>query len=133
MFPPVTAAQLKDVPLFNGLDDQDLETIANRSLFVGARPGIHLASQGESGFEFFVILSGSADVSVEGETIATLGPGDVFGEMALLSEGYRTADVVATSVMSLVTMMVWDFRKTTEEYPVIAERLRELARERTQP
>ena len=79
-----------------------------------------------------MILSGEAEVRVGDETIATLGPGDVFGEAALLSKGRSNADVVATSVVSLRTMMAWDFRKTTEDYPVIAKRLQELADARSQ-
>ena len=133
MFTPVTAAQLRGVPLFSGLSDHKLEAIASRSLFIGAVLGITLVKQGESGFDFFVILSGEAEVRVGDEKIAKLGPGDVFGEAALLSKGRRNADVVATSVMSLLTMMVWDFRKTTEDNPVIAKRLQELADERSQP
>lgn len=132
MFPPVTAAQLREVPLFSGLSGYKLEAIAGRSLFIGAVQGITLVRQGESGFDFFVILSGDAEVRVGDETIATLGAGDVFGEAALLSKGRRNADVVATSVMSLITMMAWDFRKTTEDNPVIAKRLQELADARSQ-
>ena len=130
IFPGVSKEQLASVDIFEGLDDEALETIAGRAIAIGAHPGIKLVHQGDSGFDFFMILSGTADVRSGDETIATLGPGDVFGEMALLGGRKRSADVVATSVMYLVTMMVWDFRATLDEYPEVGHRLRMLAEER---
>lgn len=127
MFPAVTASQLKEIPLFAGMTDDKLEIIASRSLHIGAHPGIFLAHQGEAGFEFFAIVSGDAEVRVGDETIAKLSAGDVFGELALMSGGRIAADVVATSVMSLITMMGWDFRQTTKDFPIIETRLQELA------
>lgn len=127
MFPAVTAAQLKEMPLFAGLTDDKLEVIAGRSLHIGAHPGVHLAHEGQAGFEFFAIVSGDAEVRSGDETVAKLSAGDVFGEMALMSGGRRVADVVATSVMSLITMMSWDFSQTVQDFPVIESRLKELA------
>ena len=127
MFPAVTASQLKEIPLFAGVTEDKLEVIASRSIHIGAHPGVHLAKQGEAGFEFFAIISGDAEVRIGDETVAKLSTGDVFGELALMSGGRRAADVVATSVMSLITMMGWDFRETVKDFPIIETRLKELA------
>lgn len=130
IFAGVTRDQLAALPLFEGLDPDALDAIASRAVFIGAHPGLKLIREGESGFDFFVIVDGEADVVVGGEAVARLGKGDVFGEMALEGGGKRSADVVARTVMSLLTMMVWDYRTTEQEYPVVGERLRALAEAR---
>jgi CRP-like cAMP-binding protein len=130
MFVPITADDLSSVPLFQGLSQDKLEKIASQAVRISAHPGISLARQGAPGFDFFIVLDGAADVKKDGEVIASLSPGDVFGEMALLGGKRRNADVVATSPMTLMTMMIWDFRSVTENYPVVAERLQELAKSR---
>ena len=132
MLTPVTAEELSHISVFSGLNQNDLEAIAQRSLKVYVREGIHLLQKGESGFEFFVVLEGTADVVVDGNTVASMGPGDVFGEMALLGSGRRTADVLATSHMIVATMMVWDFRAMLKDLPEVGDRLNELARARSQ-
>jgi CRP-like cAMP-binding protein len=132
MLTPVTAEELSHISIFSGLTEADREAIAERSLKVYVREGIHLLQKGESGFEFFVVLEGSADVMVDGNTVATIGPGGVFGEMALLGGGRRTADVLATSHMIVATMMVWDFRQMLKDLPEVGDRLNELAKARSQ-
>jgi CPA2 family monovalent cation:H+ antiporter-2 len=131
MFAPVTTAELATSEIFSSLSQEDLEEIAERSIKVYVRKGIQLLKKGESGFEFFVLLDGTAEVMVDGEVIATLGPGSVFGEAALMGGGKRNADVVATSHLTLATMMVWDFREMTESHPEISERLTSLVRQRS--
>lgn len=131
MFVPITADDLKQVPLFEGLSRDKMEKIASKSIRISAYPGTNLAKQGEPGFDFFIVLDGTADVLKGKEKIATLAAGDVFGEMALLSGEKRNADVVATSPMTLLTMMVWDFREITKDFPVVTQRLEELAQART--
>lgn len=131
MFVHITADDLAKVPLFEGLSRDKLEKIASQAVRISAHPGIHLARQGAPGFDFFVVLDGTAEVRKDGDTLATLSPGDVFGEMALLGGQRRNADVVATSPMTLMTMMIWDFRTVTEEFPVVAERLQKLASSRS--
>lgn len=131
MFVPITADDLNQVPLFEGLSRDKMEKIASKSIRISAYPGTNLAKQGEPGFDFFIVLDGTADVRKGKEKIATLGAGDVFGEMALLSGEKRNADVVATSPVTLLTMMVWDFRGITKDFPVVTQRLEDLARART--
>jgi CRP-like cAMP-binding protein len=78
-----------------------------------------------------MILSGTADVRIDGETVATLGKGDVFGEMAIVTGTKRRADVVATSDMVLASMMIWDFRVMVGKHSEIQQRLDQLVAERT--
>ncbi|HSL27020.1 MAG TPA: cyclic nucleotide-binding domain-containing protein [Acidimicrobiia bacterium] len=132
MFVPITADDLARVPLFEGLSRDKLERVASHAIRISAYPGIHLARQGAPGFDFFIVLDGTAEVRKDGKTLATLKEGDVFGEMALLGGHKRNADVVATSPMTLLTMMVWDFRSLTEDYPIIGQRLEQLASSRTE-
>jgi CRP-like cAMP-binding protein len=127
MFVHITADDLAAVPLFEGLSRDKLEKIASQAVRISAHPGLQLARQGEAGFDFFIVLDGTADVQKDGKTVASLAPGDVFGEMALLGGQRRNADVVATSPMTLMTMMVWDFRSMTDAYPVLSQRLQDLA------
>ncbi|MFA9564730.1 MAG: cyclic nucleotide-binding domain-containing protein, partial [Acidimicrobiales bacterium] len=87
-------------------------------------PYTMLAKSGEFGYRFFAVLEGTASVQVGGKEIAVLGAGDFFGEMALLEEERRTADVRATSRMKLLTMMIWDFNSMMEDFPAIAANVR---------
>jgi CPA1 family monovalent cation:H+ antiporter len=127
----LTVEELARVPIFSGMRPQDIQEVTDRAITVYARKGINLVRQGEAGFDFFVVLDGTADVTMGGSVVATLGPGDVFGEMALMEGGKRVADVVATSAMRLATMMVWDFREMTKNHPEVMEKLKELARARS--
>jgi CRP-like cAMP-binding protein len=130
IFPPVTSEDLATVHIFEGLDDDTLADVAQRCIAIGAHAGARLVHQGESGFDFYMVHGGEASVVIDGEQVATLGPGDVFGEMALLGRRHRNADVTAKTQMSLITMMVWDFRQVIEDHPEIEHRLRTLAEER---
>lgn len=127
----VTAQDLARVPLFEGLGSYALEEIAARAVKTYVRPQMALANQGDQGFGFAVILSGNAAVNVNGETVATLGPGDVFGEMSLATGARRTADVVSKEQMSLAHFMVWDFRSIVQKHPEVKDRIDRLVAERS--
>lgn len=123
-------ARLAAIPLFSGLDDSDLGAIAAVASEVEASAGQKLATEGDFGHALYAIESGTANVTVDGTNVRTLGPGDVFGEIAVLSSGRRTASVVATSPMRLLALFkpgVWALEK---QAPEAAERLRTLIAER---
>lgn len=129
-FSGVTDQQLRDVKLLEGLDDAALEKLKECAHFIGAHPGLHIVRHDDTGFEIYIVLSGTANVVRDGQVIATLGKGDVFGEMALLGNAHRNADVVATSVMSLLSMTRNGFNRLVADHPDIERRLRNLAEER---
>jgi cAMP-dependent protein kinase regulator/CRP/FNR family cyclic AMP-dependent transcriptional regulator/cGMP-dependent protein kinase 2 len=97
---------------------------------VEAEPGQRLAAEGDFGHALYAIESGTAEVSTEGRVLRTLGPGEVFGEIAVLVSGRRTATVVATSPMRLIAVFNRDVWALERECPGVAERLRALVAER---
>lgn len=114
---------LRRVRLFEGLDDRELERLADRFQDRTVPAGSAVVEEGETGTSFFVIADGEATVSVGGEPRATLGPGDSFGEMAVIDEGARSASVVATSDLRLYFLTPWEFRPFVEEHPEVAWKL----------
>lgn len=119
------AALLKRVPLFSDLEDRELDGIASSMKQRTFQPGQKIAVEGESGVGFFVIEDGEAKVTVGGEERRTLGPGDYFGEVALISHGARTATVTAETELKTYGMTFWDFRPLVEDTPGIAWKLLE--------
>src|SRR3712207_1222225 len=86
--------RLAGVPLFAGIDRRHLDRIAALCTDIAVPAGQVLCRQGQHGSEFFVIENGTASVTVDGRPAGTLGPGDFFGELALLDGGERSATVV---------------------------------------
>ena len=127
----VDPEQLSKIPLLEGLGSHALGEIASHAVKSYVRQGVRLVAAGESGFSFSMILGGTADVRVDGQTIATLEQGDVFGEMAIVTGTKRNADVVATSAMVLAAMMIWDFREMVEKHSEVQLRLDQIAADRT--
>jgi CRP-like cAMP-binding protein len=126
----VDEAQLARLPLFSQLSRHERRQVARWADEVDVAEGRTLATQGEFGYEFFVIEEGTADVLKDGARVRTLGPGDFFGEIALLETERRTATVTATSPMRLVVMTRRDFRHMAKEMPEVAARLEQAIRER---
>ena len=112
-------ARLHDVPFFSMLKKKDLTAIAQQTDEVDVPAGKVLAQEGDVGHEFFVIEEGTAEVTRDGQRIGELGPGDFFGEMALLEEERRTATVTATSPMTLIVMTRASFRAMDQSLPGI--------------
>jgi class 3 adenylate cyclase len=103
-------ARLTPVPFFTALSEDDLEVIARHADQVHVAAGEVLAREGDVGHDFFVIEEGTADVTRNGDVLDNLGPGDFFGEMALVEEDRRTATVTATSAMTLIVLTSSSFR-----------------------
>ena len=111
------------VPLFAGLEKRDLERIADSFKERNYSAGDTIAGEGQGGAGFFIIGEGNAKVTVQGEDRATLGPGDYFGEIALIDEGARTATVTADTDMKTYAMTFWEFRPIVETDSRIAWKL----------
>lgn len=115
---------LKKVPLFAGLDNRELEEIASSMRERRFKAGDVLTQEGSGGVGFFVVAEGEAEVSVAGETRPwTVGPGEYFGEIALINESLRTATLTARSDMLCYGMTPWDFRPLVESNSTIAWKL----------
>jgi CRP/FNR family transcriptional regulator, cyclic AMP receptor protein len=111
------------VPLFADLEGRELERIADSFKERHYSAGDTIASEGQSGAGFFVIGDGTATVSVNGQDRGTLGPGQYFGEIALIDEGSRTATITAATDMTCYGMTFWEFRPIVEADSRIAWKL----------
>ena len=121
---------LTGIPLFAGLSDEERASLAEWFEVSDASPGTALVSEGASGYSFYVLLDGAAEVTVGGETVATYGPGDFFGEMAILGGGRRNATVTVTAPSRLLSMFGTEFRMLQEVQPAVAAQLEETMRQR---
>jgi CRP/FNR family cyclic AMP-dependent transcriptional regulator len=123
-------ARLNDVPFFSSMSEQDLAAVARQADEMSVAAGSVLAREGELGDEFFVIESGTAEVTRGGAPVAKLGAGDFFGEIALIREERRTATVTATSPMVLIVMTGSSFRSLDRSRPEIRETVSKALAER---
>ena len=114
---------LKKVPLFAGLDDRELGQIAASMKERRFQAGDTMTEEGAGGAGFFIVEDGEADVSVDGQPRGQIGPGDYFGEIALLTGSDRTATITAKSDMVCWGMTPWDFRPLVESNSTIAWKL----------
>lgn len=111
---------LKDVPILAGIERRELERLAGDFHERTFKEGATVVSEGATGTGFFVIAEGTATVSVRGEVRATLGPGDYFGEIALIDEGVRSATITAATDLRCYGMTPWEFRPFVESHPQAA-------------
>jgi len=111
---------LKGVPLFAGVRDKELGRLAKVMRESRFNEGDAITTEGESGVGFFLIEDGNATVSLRGEIVRTLRPGDHFGEIALIDEGPRSATVTATTDLRCRGMASWEFRAFVQEHPEVA-------------
>jgi CRP/FNR family transcriptional regulator, cyclic AMP receptor protein len=121
----IDASRLQRVPLFAALSEDDRSELAAKMEERHAVAGEHLSNQGGSGYFFFVIEDGAAEVARDGQVVAKLGPDDFFGEIAIFATPRRTATVTATSPMTLLAMFGADFAKFAGEMPDLATQIRE--------
>jgi CRP-like cAMP-binding protein len=120
----VVAFALEAIPLFDALSEQDRDRLADVCSDVAVDAGTTLVHEGDFGYAMYAIVSGSADVSKDGSFVRALGPGDVFGEIAVLSGGRRTASVTATTPMKLVVVLNRDVWQLERDHPEAGAALR---------
>jgi CRP/FNR family cyclic AMP-dependent transcriptional regulator len=111
---------LRGVPLFSELDEKDLDLLARQMHERRFPEGAEVTTEGATGAGFFVIAEGNADVSIGGEHRATLGPGDHFGEVALIDDGVRSASIMAATDLLCYGLTPWEFRPFVEDHPQVA-------------
>jgi CRP-like cAMP-binding protein len=122
----VQTERLAAIPLFAGLSPVELDALSSVADEVEIGQGDAVTIEGDFGHAIFAVESGTADVVSDGVTIGAVGPGDVVGEVAVLASGRRTASVVATSPMRLISIFKRDVWALEGQAPDVARRLREL-------
>jgi cAMP-dependent protein kinase regulator len=120
----VAPSRLETVGTFAALSVEQRQALADAFDEVDVPAGERITSQGDFAYEFFIIEEGTAHVEQDGETIATLGPGDCFGEIGLLATGRRTAAVIAETPMLMLAMFDQSFRRFDREMPEFADLVR---------
>ena len=123
--------RLSEIPIFEGVPADQLDTIASWFDVEEHPSGTRLTREGASGYAFFILDQGRARVEHEGASLGELRPGDVFGEMALVGDGRRTADVFADTEVRVLAMFGTRFRELQTLAPEVARRLDRIASERS--
>lgn len=121
---------IRGISIFAELDDASVTQLASDFIEREFEPGEQIATEGEGGLNFFVVESGNADVTVGGNSVGSLGPGDSFGEVALVDKSARSATVTASSRLRAFALPVWSFRSFAESRPSVTWKLLELLAER---
>jgi voltage-gated potassium channel len=127
----VDASDLQAVPLFAGLSKRERAEVARHADVVDLPAGYHLCDQGAFAHEFFVLLEGSVEVTQDGKHLTDLGPGDFFGEVALVENDRRTASVVASTPITAIVMHQRDFDLMRRDLPHVAEKIHAAVHERS--
>ena len=123
--------RLAEFSLFEGLDDDALRAIVKSGHELSVQEGAELVREGDYSYELSIIEEGEAEVVSDDEVVATLGPGDVFGEVGVVRTDLRNATVRAATPMRLFTLTGWDLRRLRNRMPQLAERIQALAAERS--
>jgi CRP/FNR family transcriptional regulator, cyclic AMP receptor protein len=121
------------VPLFGGCSKKHLQRLAGIADEIDLRQGKVLTRQGGTGREFFILLEGEVDVTRDGKTVNTLGPGEFFGEMALIGHQPRSATVTATTPIRALVMTEMNFKRLLRDHPDISIKVLETMASRVEP
>ena len=109
--------------MFSGLSDREVRSLAQRAEQVSVPKGSTVVTEGETGREFFVLLSGGAKVTRNGRTLRKLGPGDSFGELALIAGTPRRATVTTTEPSEIMVLLRRDFLVLLDEFPGMTRKI----------
>ena len=124
-------SQLKRIPLFEAIPDEDLKTVAPFAVSEEYPEGATVVREGAFANHFYGIEDGTAKVERDGQEIGKLGPGDVFGEQGLLEKQERSASVIATSPLKVIKIEHWELSRMKKTMPEVVERLRKQVEERS--
>jgi CRP/FNR family transcriptional regulator, cyclic AMP receptor protein len=114
---------LARVPLFSECSKQELQRLARRTTDIPIDAGQAIIKEGRTGLEFFVIVGGQAEVTRKGKTVGRLGPGDFFGELALLDNSPRDATITALTPMEVIVLTRAEFNAALAEVPAMTRKL----------
>ena len=123
--------QLKRIPLFSDASDEELKKVAAFATAREVDEGTEVISEGAFSRELLAIEDGTAEVSRDGDKVADLGKGDVFGEAGMLDDDMRSATVVATSRLKLISMGHFEVKRLKKDAPGVYERIEKLVEERS--
>ena len=121
--PSASRDELASIPLFRSLDGPALAEVAGWFEVKDVGPGVRLVGEGTTGCAFFVVGEGEVSITARGAEIAVLGPGDFFGEMAMLGDGRRTASVTTTSPARVLVLFTTEFERLKAEHPAVADEI----------
>jgi CRP/FNR family transcriptional regulator, cyclic AMP receptor protein len=124
------ATQLKRIPIFHDVPDEDLTVITTFATSEEVPEGRVIVKEGDYANAFMAIEDGTANVTRAGEHVGDLGPGDIFGEIGLIEKERRTATVEATSRVKLIKIEHWELQRMKKKLPEVYERIANLAAER---
>ncbi len=116
---------LRTVPLFAGLDDREIERVSTLADIIDLPANRLLMTQGQHGWEMFILVSGSARIERDGQSLGERGPGEVLGEIALLDGGPRTATVTLSEPSRLLVVARREFQALMDDFPDIRLRVLE--------
>ena len=122
---------LKNTPLFAEVPDEALAKVATFASLESVAEGKTIIREGGYANDFYIIEDGTVKVEREGDHLADLGPGDVFGEQGLLEKQERSASVIATSRLRLIKIEHWELSRMRKSMPEAVEALRQKVEERT--
>lgn len=121
---------VKQAKLFKGLPESELRTIEKQMKTVNHPAGHEIVVRGDNGVGFMVILDGTVTVATIQDKSRKLGPGDSFGEMALLDQEGRSASIKADTDVTLATIPEWNFKPFLKEHPEVTYRLLQVLSQR---
>ena len=123
-------SQLKRIPLFEAIPDDDLKQVATFAVGEEHPEGAVVVKEGDFSNHFYGIEDGTAKVEVDGSEVAQLGAGDVFGEQGLLDKSERSATVTATSPLRVIKIEHWELSRMKKSMPEVVAKLRQQVEER---
>jgi CRP/FNR family cyclic AMP-dependent transcriptional regulator len=127
----VDVGALKNTPLFADVPDEELKKVATFATLESAVEGKTIIREGGYSNDFYIIEDGTVKIEREGEEVAELGPGDVFGEQGLLEKQARSATVTATSDVRLIKIEHWELSRMKQSMPDVVDQLVSKVEERT--